>query len=74
MKASDISDERMLVALRHDMTSIGASNWRIARDNGWPEKIVIAKLSTMMRRRGLVDGCNCGCRGDWTIIQEALDA
>ncbi len=67
----------MLAAVRYDIAvqerrlgvpwNLGASNWRIARQQMWPEKIVRAKLNTMMRRRGLVDGCNCGCRGDWTI-------
>jgi len=32
----------------------------------FPEKVLRAKLSSMMRRK-LVDGCDCGCRGDWHI-------
>lgn len=35
----------------------------------FPEKVLLAKL-TSMKRRGLIDGCNCGCRGDWTIRKE----
>lgn len=30
----------------------------------FPEKVLRAKLRAM-RSRGLVDGCCCGCRGDW---------
>lgn len=31
-----------------------------------PEKLIIAKMSTLIRR-GLVDGCPCGCRGDYVM-------
>jgi hypothetical protein len=31
-----------------------------------PEKVLRAKLGAM-ERRGLIDGCACGCRGDWVI-------
>lgn len=30
-----------------------------------PEKVLLAKLRAMKKRR-LVDGCACGCRGDWS--------
>ena len=74
MKASDISDEQMLAAVRSDIAerraSIGACTWTLAEREGWPRKVAGAKLDMMMRRRGLVDGCNCGCRGDWTIVGE----
>lgn len=32
----------------------------------FPEKVLRAKLSKMMKR-GLINGCDCGCRGDWHI-------
>lgn len=38
-------------------------------DPAWPdapEKLVLARLRAM-ERKGLVTGCGCGCRGDWTI-------
>lgn len=31
-----------------------------------PEKVVLAKLRTLIKR-GLIDGCACGCRGDFTL-------
>jgi hypothetical protein len=34
-----------------------------------PEKLAHAKMD-MLHRRGLVDGCACGCRGDWEITAE----
>ena len=30
------------------------------------EKLIIAKMRSLMRR-GLVEGCGCGCRGDFEI-------
>lgn len=34
----------------------------------FPEKVLRAKLKAM-RRRGLVHGCACGCRGDWLLVR-----
>lgn len=31
-----------------------------------PWKVLNAKLDNM-QRRGVIDGCSCGCRGDWHI-------
>lgn len=30
----------------------------------FPEKVLLAALDAMARR-GEIDGCSCGCRGDW---------
>jgi hypothetical protein len=35
----------------------------------FPWAVINAKLDSM-RRRGLVDGCSCGCRGDWHVYGE----
>lgn len=35
----------------------------------FPEPVLRAKLASM-RRRGLVSGCPCGCRGDWRLAPE----
>jgi hypothetical protein len=37
-----------------------------------PRKLVLAKMRGLMRR-GLVDGCGCGCRGDFEITPVGLD-
>lgn len=36
-----------------------------------PEKLMLAKMA-MLIRRGLVDGCTCGCRGDFEITDKGL--
>lgn len=38
---------------------------------GIPEKLVLAKMRQMIRRR-VVDGCTCGCRGDFEITEKGL--
>jgi len=71
VKAADIPEEAMLAAIRRDSAERGVSTactWTIAEREAWPVKIVMAKLRKM-ERRGVVDGCACGCRGDWTIAE-----
>ena len=60
---------------------LGASQWDVAAvlaghpddvppmkaTQDYPEmpcKVVLAKAKSLIRR-GLIDGCACGCRGDW---------
>lgn len=33
-----------------------------------PEKVLLAKLRAMKRKK-LIDGCGCGCRGDWEPLE-----
>lgn len=33
---------------------------------GTPPKLALAKMRSL-KKRGLVDGCGCGCRGDWCL-------
>lgn len=75
MKAANILDEVMLAAIERDIkecetSNIGACGWTLAEREGWPWKVANAKLRKM-ERRGLVDGCPCGCRGDWTILEQS---
>lgn len=37
-----------------------------------PERLALAKMATLIRR-GLVDGCVCGCRGDFEITRKGAD-
>jgi hypothetical protein len=38
---------------------------------GTPDKVMHAKMKSLYRR-GLVGGCDCGCRGDWEITDKGL--
>lgn len=78
MQCKDIKDALVLKHLeRHG--GIGCTVWRgedgapinessalIAMPPQTPEKLARAKM-VMLKRRGLVDGCECGCRGDWEL-------
>ena len=41
----------------------------LAMPKDTPEKLVLAKMKTLMKR-GLVEGCDCGCRGDFEITEK----
>ena len=32
----------------------------------FPKKLLLRKLGSMVRK-GLIKGCDCGCRGDWHV-------
>ena len=40
---------------------------------GVPDKLLLAKMSSLIRK-GLVDGCPCGCRGDYVVTEKGLAA
>ena len=48
------------------------NRWDLGRDlnrvleTEVPEKVVLAKIEKMIRR-GRLNGCGCGCRGDLTV-------
>ncbi len=80
MQCKDIPDEPILNFLaRHG--GIGCTVWR--QDNGAPyersalrampdnvsERLATAKMGRLIKR-GLVDGCMCGCRGDFELTAE----
>lgn len=35
------------------------------------EKLALSKMRSLYKR-GLIDGCPCGCRGDWEITDKGL--
>lgn len=39
---------------------------------GTTEKLALAKMSKLIKR-GLVNGCNCGCRGDFVITEKGKE-
>lgn len=72
MKASDIPDLKMMEAIRNNprYSGIGTSRFDIQqRFPDFPEKVVRAKLHALLRR-GLIFGCCCGCRGDFTFTEK----
>lgn len=44
---------------------------RRAMPEGTPGKLVIAKMRVLIRN-GLVDGCPCGCRGDFELTEKGI--
>ena len=77
MQCKDIPDRPILELLARNPTHW--HNWcfnnefdvRQAMPKGIPDKLVLAKMR-MMIRRGVVDGCDCGCRGDFEITDKGL--
>ena len=68
MKAADISDEQIYELVRNrKLTNLGAS-MRELMDGlpGFPYKVILAKCYQMIRKKRL-EGCACGCRGDFLI-------
>lgn len=59
-----------------DKVPYGSATWYEGFENsvlnampkGTPEKLGLAKMKSMVRK-GLVDGCACGCRGDFTVAE-----
>lgn len=69
MQAKDITDAMMFDALAAVRGRHGVplwSSWFDVRDEqllNFPPKVKLAKLRSMIRR-GVLNGCACGCRGD----------
>lgn len=79
MQAKDIPDATFLEAVRK-LQSVWrwnpflgraitgpASVWDLANTLQASDKVVRAKARRLIRR-GLLDGCPCGCRGDFTTL------
>ena len=44
-----------------------------AMPKGTPDKLIITKMARLIQR-GLVDGCSCGCRGDYVLTEKGKQA
>ena len=67
--AAKIADPPRWVTALHltPGTYTTVSRWEIgALLPVWPEKVLLAKLRSMLRR-GLIDGCACGCSGGFEV-------
>jgi hypothetical protein len=81
MQLKDIPDKPILHFLyARKITGLRNCTWYSGYDNSidvamppnTPEKLVIKKMAKLIGR-GLVDGCPCGCRGDYEITQKGID-
>jgi len=45
------------------------NNVALAMPAGAPPKLVLAKMR-MLEKRGLIEGCTCGCRGDFELTEK----
>lgn len=71
-KAADLDDVdvlRTVQALCSERGMWAATNIVADRYAPVPPKVVAAKLSRLLKR-GLLSGCDCGCRGDWELTAE----
>lgn len=68
MKASDIEDEQIIGIIREIVRTRGRKAF-LSEIQGFcpvPAKVVMAKLRKLVRS-GKVEGCACGCRGDFYV-------
>ena len=78
MQCKDIPDEPVLQFLSkrpgewHNWYSGNEKDVHLAMPQGTPDKLVLGKMRMLMRR-GLVTGCDCGCRGDFEITAKGQD-
>lgn len=81
VKASDLTDERfmdrMLDVFENGNVFGSVGNWTTTWDleeafPSLPPKVIIAKAKRLIGR-GLIEGCDCGCRGDFEFTAEGLD-
>lgn len=80
MQAKDIPKEPILVFLEGLPEGVWAT-WgdgysmptvQDAMPPGTPPKVQRAKMAALIKMK-LVEGCPCGCRGDFRIVKKELD-
>ena len=47
-------------------------NNSVPMPEGTPENLIIAKMAQMIKK-GVLDGCPCGCRGDYEITDKGRE-
>lgn len=73
MKASDISDVAMCEAIDKVIATKNqyvAFIWDLQEAfPEFPQKVILAKLRRLEHRK-LIEGCTCGCRGDFRTVKQ----
>ena len=82
MQCKDLPTKQILEFMAKAPDEFDWHNWcfgnemdvRHAMPDGFnlDDSLVLAKMR-MLIKKGLVDGCPCGCRGDFVITQKGLD-
>lgn len=83
MKTSDISDDAILNLLADhqgewafwhidDLSFHSEPGKKYPIAPGFPYKLIHAKFKKLYKR-GLIGGCDCGCRGDFEITDKGLE-
>lgn len=73
VQAKHVTDAEVMTALEASRSSSGSSTiWDVEKLlSTFPVKIVRAKLQALVRRK-VIDGCTCGCRGDFRPYEPSL--
>jgi hypothetical protein len=69
MQCKDIEDRPLLefIAVEEYEKGYGVNEWDFEPPySDLPKKLLRAKMGQLLKR-DLIDGCNCGCRGDYTM-------
>jgi len=75
MQCKDIADRPLLqfVATRQREKGLWVNAWDFEPPySDLPDKLFRAKMDTLIRR-GLLDGCACGCRGDYEMTDKGIE-
>jgi hypothetical protein len=69
LQAKDLPEDELVAALRRVRQPWGTSTFYDLQDAlpAYPPKVLLAKLAALVRR-GVLDGCACGCRGDFQEV------
>lgn len=86
MQAKDIPDKPILTFLATMRGGYAGAGWHNlfpreeycptvldAIQGDCPRKVALAKMKSLIKR-GLVQGCCCGCRGDFELTEKGRDA
>lgn len=86
IQAKHISDRELLIAIRSaqrkqqqrseywaslPLDTVWSVTGDIEEELPYPPKVIRAKLASAVKRK-LIDGCTCGCRGDFYPLEAGL--